>query len=115
MRDRLIRYVDVEFFSRFFFFREESLGLLLRRSVLGAGLPIFIYIFSLIPLDFNVATHPYLCCCLVPLNLEAFSLLFHGVNLPSLTVLGKQGFPGGSHGEESACSAGDLGSLPGSD
>ena len=27
----------------------------------------------------------------------------------------KQGFPGGSDGKESACSKGDLGSLPGSE
>ena len=29
-------------------------------------------------------------------------------------LLCKRGFPGGSDGKESACSAGDLGSIPGS-
>ena len=31
-----------------------------------------------------------------------------------LDMLGFQGFPGGSDSEESACNAGDLGSIPGS-
>ena len=39
-------------------------------------------------------------------SLTAFSLC--------LCLIGLGGFPGGSDSEESACSAGDLGSIPGS-
>ena len=57
------------------------------------------------------------------LALPRFPQIFpgHRQALPEMLTLAKQeqlmsnrGFPGGSNGEESACNAGDLGSIPGS-
>ena len=36
------------------------------------------------------------------------------MKFPEVELLDYMGFPGGSYGKESACSAGDLGSIPGS-
>jgi len=36
------------------------------------------------------------------------------MTFPEVELLDYMGFPGGSYGKESACSAGDLSSIPGS-
>ena len=98
----------------FFFSREESLGLLLRRKCpRGWSSYIYSHIFTPSP-GLQCGNSPLPLQLLGAPELGGFLLLFHRVNLPSLTVVGKQGFPGGSVGKESACSAGDSGSIPGS-
>lgn len=82
------------FFKIFFFFfsREESLRLLLVRKLSNGWTYHALCILLFSPLDFDMASYLYLCCCLVPLNEEALIPLFCRVNLPSPATVGK-GWP----------------------
>ena len=58
-----------------------------------------------------------LCCCVgfsLVVASGAFSLAVVHRLLIAVASLVAQGFPGGSDGKESACNAGDWGSIPGS-
>ena len=49
-------------------------------------------------------------CCYKPLSLLKFAIVVIEASTPGLV---NNGFPGGSDSEESACNAGDPGSVPG--
>ena len=64
------------------------------------------------PLNFQLEKDETISNVKSPLSLQSETLLMIGVyNLHSFNK--KKGFPGGSADKESACSAGDLGSIPG--
>ena len=51
--------------------------------------------------------------CLIFFNLPNKKILFWGYLVSVIWLYPQLGFPGGSAGKESACNAGDLGSIPG--